>query len=370
MKLKPIIFTIILLTTASCLEDSIQPEFSIELQNSAELLTYLESQGDYINSDIFPSLVDADEVFENLASYLVIDVRDSIFFADGHIENAINIYPAALLNYIESVQTSHFDKIIIVSESGQSASYYTCFLRLLGYNNIYALKFGMAIWNIQFSEIWINSLKDPSDHWNFDNIIYDKPDYSNLPEITFNTEGTIEDKLKSRIIEFLKIGFTEEQINDPLPIAYYDKNFTNDLEPTTNIKELYKHWNERKAIFDGYYVMCYGHKQLYHPYGYAGSSDLLPAHPPNCVFYKSPIFSELRTVSLLQTIPSNLIIDVYSVSGHESAFITAYLRLLGYNAKSMLFGACNFNYNAIRIKSNLLHLVFEETKIKNYPYVN
>jgi rhodanese-related sulfurtransferase len=74
-----------------------------------------------------------------------------------------------------------------------------------------------------------------------------------------------------------------------------------------------------------------------------GSNGDLTAkgHPPSSVFYmqSNGYYSDLRSTSYLQTIPSSKDIVVYSKYGHSSAFVVAYLRLLGYNAKSLLFGA-------------------------------
>ena len=55
-------------------------------------------------------------------------------------------------------------------------------------------------------------------------------------------------------------------------------------------------------------------------------------------------------------IPNNKDIVVYRRIAHSNAFITAYLRLLEYRAKSLLFG--------IRWRVD-----FSLTEVRNYPYV-
>jgi hypothetical protein len=81
-----------------------------------------------------------------------------------------------------------------------------------------------------------------------------------------------------------------------------------------------------------------------------------------------PDLSDLRSISNLQTLPPLKEIAVYSGSGQESAYYTAYLRLLGYNAKSLLFGMNNIDYNMIsRIGQTY---AFKIDSTINYPYVS
>ena len=124
------------LLLSGCLKDNINQPVSVALESSAELLHYLEEQGDYINSVEAPSLIDAAEVYANLNNYLIIDVRTQEKFISGHIETAKNISNTELLNYFLSNDLSNYIKIIIVSANGQVSAYYTCLLRLYGFNNV------------------------------------------------------------------------------------------------------------------------------------------------------------------------------------------------------------------------------------------
>ena len=50
--------------------------------------------------------------------------------------------------YFESgIKPFEYDRIILVSEDGQQASYTTCLLRLMGYGNVFAMRWGMSSWN-------------------------------------------------------------------------------------------------------------------------------------------------------------------------------------------------------------------------------
>ena len=112
-----------------------------------------------------------------------------------------------------------------------------------------------------------------------------------------------------------------------------------------------------------YYVAFYGTSDLY------GSPNSIITNPQNAVLYYpfAPI-SDIRSSSFLQTFPTDKIIAVYSYSGHLSAMLTAYLRLLGYNAKSILFGCHNGLFYVVKNTINAgKHYAFLGTK--NYPYV-
>jgi rhodanese-related sulfurtransferase len=93
-------------------------------------------------------------------------------------------------------------------------------------------------------------------------------------------------------------------------------------------------------------------------------------HPLNVVFYKVPPDpSDFRSTSYLQTLPINKPIAIYSGTGQESAFYTAYLRLLGYDVKSILFGANNLLYEMLFRSPEIRIFAFTSSSIMNYPYV-
>jgi rhodanese-related sulfurtransferase len=78
---------------------------------------------------------------------------------------------------------------------------------------------------------------------------------------------------------------------------------------------------------------------------------------------------DIRSTNDLQTIPTNKIVVVYDVNGQVSPKIVAYLRLLGYDAKSMLFGANTLFYSRVLWVESLAPLAFKQDIIMNLPYV-
>jgi len=66
----------------------------------------------------------------------------------------------------------------------------------------------------------------------------------------------------------------------------------------------------------------------------------------------------------LTTLPTDKTVVVYCWTGQTSAFLTAYLRILGYNAKSLVFGANGMIYNDLQGHK------WSEGEINDFDYVN
>ena len=113
-------------------------------KESALLIDYLNELGDYVNSRSFPSLIKTSSVFEGMGkNQLIVDIRSPERFARGHIKGSVNIQFSDIPDYFESkIVPFKFDKIIIVSAGGQASSYTTCILRLMGYGNVYSMRWG------------------------------------------------------------------------------------------------------------------------------------------------------------------------------------------------------------------------------------
>ena len=91
-------------------------------------------------------------------------------------------------------------------------------------------------------------------------------------------------------------------------------------------------------------------------------------HIPGAVRYKPN--GTLGIVSEMETIPSGKEVAVYCGTGHNSGFVTAYLRLFGYNAKTIFYGNNAFMHKTmVEKKEKLSWLPFTEAEIDNLPYV-
>jgi rhodanese-related sulfurtransferase len=318
----------------ACLKDSIETPVTVDISNTESLLTYLESQGDYINSPDMPSIIDASEVFTNINDYLIIDIRTKDEFVGGHIIGAVNISHDKIIDFLDTSNITGYQRIVIVSSTGQSAAFYNSFLRLYGFDNTFSLCFGMASWNQDFADIWNNACFDaPGITSNFTTDENPKNDYSDLPDINFqDSEPSIGNKAKKRIVDLMKYPF-----KDSVSVTLFSSE---------------------------YYIVCFASKALY----ISKSSGI--AHPENAVnFIPPPINPDLRSVSNLQTLPNDRTIIFYSYSGQLSSYAAAYLRLLGYNVKTLSFGTHSLYYSTMLSVPDFEPYTFTSAKVMNYPYV-
>ena len=349
--MKKNIFTFLIILIAfsaiyeGCLRDNITPAFNLNMENSALILNYLEEQGNILKTDSLSIYAQADEVYSN-KNYLIIDVRSKNSFEKGHISGAINIQNDSLVQYLNGIMLSDYTKIILVSATGQSSSYYTCLLRLYGFYNVYSMLFGMAQWNTAFADTMIRNTKDAAFIRYLNDSLYTFPPKEPLPAVTFNNTGSdIQSKIRGRIAGLIKKGFIKDTVF-----------VTDDYFGITRIPT--------EVTLDSY-IVCYGNNWLY----MSGKGGILgPGHLPNAVQYTPGI--SLRSDTYLQTLPSNKKIIVYGYSGDISAFVVAYLRVLGYDAKTLLYGASGFIYSyMIENSENFTPFIYRYGNINNFPYV-
>ncbi len=333
----------------SCLKDDITKTVIPSLSNNALLLSYIETNGNYINSNEMPSIVDVDELYNNLNKYLIIDVRTMEEYSTGHIPGAINVQNDSLIDFLNSkADTIQYPKIIIVSSTGQSSAYFTSLLRIYGLNNVYSLNFGMALWNRVFSGTWIEHAKDQEIAHH---LAGSKPYPSNpnmkLPDIQIDLQDrSIKDKIKNRIANIIKDGFDSQAL---VILSLPDTTLDNG-------RQIINFYFSSEPISDFYTI------------------NITPPQPsgslPGSYFYE---IKDFKSSSNIQTIPPDKKIVIYSVSGQISAFVTAYLRVLGYNAKSLLYGENGYINSWMTSAPEILIIfkpyVFLTEGIRNYPYV-
>lgn len=339
-KINFIVFYLGLIFISGCIEDDITPPLKGDLNSTAEMLVYLESLGDFPNSFEAPALIDAEEVYLNLNSYLIVDIRPNEEFIAGHIGNSVNVAYDSLFNFIEKNFNSGYPKIIIVSKNGQSSAYFTCLLRLAGFNNVYTMGFGLASWNEFFADEWLGALGNDPEIIYYNDEDNPKNDFATLPGVIFdNPSASIKEQVNGRIKKIISEGFQQDV-----------------------------HYRRYLVVFANDYLVCYGNtSRLYFARRNGPLAEL--GHHERAIFYKANPIYELRSTEFLQTLPNNSEVFIYDGTGELSACITAYLRLLGYNAKTLLFGANQLFYDRMIDDPDLMNFVFSYSRIKNYPYI-
>ncbi|MEZ5069737.1 MAG: rhodanese-like domain-containing protein [Bacteroidales bacterium] len=279
--------------------DKTDPEPEI---NEAELLVeYMESAtspaANYGNGAL--AIKSAEVVHTSLAagkSYIV-DIRAAADYANGHIEGAVNLVPGDVRGHIDDTDLSAYDDIIIVCYSGQTAAWLTTLLQLAGYSNVYSMKFGMCAWHEDFAGSWNSSISNEKATL-FTSDVTAKGEAGELPELTTGFE-TGEEIFDARWDVVLAEGFTPASIS---------------------VAEVY-------AALDDYYIINYWPEAEY----------LDPGHIAGAVQYTPGV--DLALGTNLKTLPTDKTVVVYCYTGQTSAKMACYLRMIGYDAKSLKFGA-------------------------------
>ena len=320
---------LLVLTIGGCKEQPTEPAAPTAPTIEAQvLLSYLETTGDYVNA-LAPSVITAVDVRTNMLSnpskQYVIDIRSAADFAVGHIEGAKNVTLATLLTHVKSITATNYDRIVIACASGQTSAYGASLLRLMGYNNVYSLKFGMASWTTQFATTtWKANIGNGRAN-DFTPTVTAKNAAGDLPTIsTGKTTGP--EILEARVNDLLAAGFSTATVTN-------------------------------SALFAGlgnYFIVCYWPATEY--------TD--PGHIPGAVNYVPK--SDLKSSVALRTLPTNKPVVIYCYTGLTSAYVVAYLRVLGYDAKLLLYGANAMIYDKMVAKNMP---VFKDSEIKEYSTI-
>ena len=254
-----------------------------------------------------PSIISAADLqTANAAGQVyIIDLRAANDYDNGHIANAVNVTAGDILNHVDNTDLSGYQKIAVVCYSGQSAAWATSILRLHGYNNAYSLGFGMASWNLSCTGSWDNSIGNGYATY-FEGNAETKPAEGDLPDLNTGYD-TGEDILESRTNTILGEGFGTNAV------AITAATVTQNL--------------------DNYYIVNYWPEGEY----------LNPGHLEGAYQYTPK--GSLTLATDLKTLPTDKPIVVYCYTGQTSAYMAAYLRVLGYDAKTLLFGANGMIYD-------------------------
>jgi len=301
------------------------------VNESEVLVKFLESaesplHKDFVNSDM-PTIIAADEVktLNETNQVYIIDIRAAADFTAGHIKNAHNVAMADLLTHIEGVNLTSYTKVAVVCYTGQTAGFAASLLRIMGYDKVYSMKWGMCSWNSFFASRWNTAIASGNAYQaQFTATETAKNAKGTLPVLSTGKTTGLE-ILKARVNALLAEGFTPASVNT-----------------TTLFGNL-----------SGYYVVNYWTAAQY--------AD--PGHIPGATQYTPK--ESVKYATDLMTLPTDKPVAVYCFTGQTSAFLVAYLRLLGYDAKSILYGANAMIYDIMVTKQMT---VWNTAQIKGYTY--
>jgi rhodanese-related sulfurtransferase len=328
LKFSSVILPVIVLL-ASCSGAGHQKESSGQVNEAEILMNYLEESGNIVNHPDIPSFVSADEVNNNLKgnNYHLIDLRSSVEFNLGHIENSVNVPPSNILDYFENrIEPNSFEKIILVCGNSHLSGYTTAILRMIGYKNIYHIRFGLSSWDESVARRYWSANISSSLMGNLETTPNSKSQPGNLPQIsTGKTTGY--EILRERAQKALEINW------DDISITFMDI-----LENS-----------------DAYYIGNYWPQALY---------DL--GHLPGAIQYNPK--KSLHSSEDILTLPTDKPLVFYCYSGQNSAYVNAFFSIMGYDFRSLDYGANGFIHQFIK-ETQPPGRTFSDLHIRNYPLV-
>jgi rhodanese-related sulfurtransferase len=196
---------------------------------------------------------------------------------------------------------------------------------MLGYSNVKAMTWGMCSWNAATSDYWVNGISNAK-ATQMVTTPGIKNETGNLP-ILNTGESTGETILRARIEELFEIGVSDAKISIADAFMNSTKNYT------------INYWNQE-------------HYNI--------------GHIPESVQYTPK--ESLSYAQELTTLPTDETIVVYCYTGHTSSFVAAYLRVLGYEAKTLLFGANGMMYDKM-VEEGDMSVFIPEFEVKDYDLV-
>jgi len=307
-----------------CSEDeTITPPVTVN--ESEELVKYLEANGDFINSTFCPAMITATDVnvlmnSSDSLNIAILDVRGATDYAAGHIKGSVNVTIANILSYYRANNLSAKVKVIVTCYTGQSAAFAVSVLRLAGYTNVFDLKWGMCSWAY------------PT-RWN------DAKTYGQTTPIT--KQMTINTKNAAGNLPSLSTGKTT---GAEILAVRLDTLLAQGYTPASISRETIY------ANLANYYIINYWPVSEYDLGHIEGSIQYTPR-------------TDLKLATFLKTLPTNKTIVVYCYTGQTSAHIAVFLRALGYDAKTLSFGANRLFYDTMPGTKWI------DTECKNYPIV-
>ncbi|MBT3242312.1 MAG: hypothetical protein HN352_04120 [Bacteroidetes bacterium] len=312
------------LLATSCKKDP------VPVNEAQVLVDYLESADsplmkDYVSTDM-PAMILASDVhtLNQTGQVYIIDIRGATDFAAGHIANAVNVSTLDMLTHVDGVDLTTYEKVAIVCYSGQTACWTTCLLRIMGHGNVYAMKWGMCSWHADFAGSWQGNITN-SHVSEFVSEETAKGAAGDMPTLTTGFE-TGQEILEARVAAVFTEGFGAAKVSK----------------------------TEVFGALDSYCIANYWSAEHY----------AAPGHIPGAMQYTPKL--SMQVGEDLKTLSTTKPVVIYCYTGQTSANLTAYLRVLGYDAKSLLYGVNGMAYDEM-VAGSMPH--FGDEYIMNYDYV-
>ncbi len=294
-----IIATLTILFITSCKDETVVPGLT-----PFEILTgYMDTNGMTLTDLLAGWIIAPDSLVQVLDDHYIMDIRTSdkddngtVDYYDGHVPGAVF---SSFANIVSDAALANHT-IVVVCYTGQTAGHAVMALRLSGYTDAKVLKWGMSGWNSEF-DLWTGNCAQ-LDHANWVAAPGQTQDANTYDYPSLNVDGTIgEEILEQRV---------NQLINDGLKGVADINDDSNGVLDDPGLYFINNYW----AADD---VTTYG--------------NIVGAYRIN------PL--------VLSNLDPDATIVTYCWTGQTSSMITAYLTVLGYNPKSLKFGANSMIYD-------------------------
>ncbi|MCJ8502856.1 rhodanese-like domain-containing protein [Desulfatitalea alkaliphila] len=307
-----------------------------EAVNETELLVaFFESERDYIHEG--PSFVmTAQALRTNLltkprAQYLI-DIRSPEAFARGHIRGSVHVPFDQLYTHIKGIDAKSYENIVLICFAGQASAYGVSLLRAVGYENTVSLKWGISSWAAVFAqESWLRNISNARAGEFISDPSPPKNPPGELPRI-HTGKTTPQEIIEARVARLFEEGFGPVMLGQ---CCLFNDFYSN----------------------GGFYVVNYWPPELYQN----------PGHT-QCAINYPPGEKPFRSDTYLKTLSTRVPNLIYCFTGQTSAYIAGYLKILGYDARSLLFGANSMIYDKMK-EAGVANTFLPEKEIMNYDYV-
>lgn len=306
-------------------EDTLQPS----VLETELLVNYLETNGNFLNSPAIPALIGAQDVYNQLiaSNIHIIDLRPEEEFNAGHIMHSVNVTPDNILKHFERhIDPAGFDYIVLVCNNAMLSGFVNALIIFLGYDNVYTMRFGLSSWDQEIAkENWLAAISDHLEG-KLETKAHPKNPAGELPAIsTGQADGY--NILRARAIKVLQ----------------------------SDINALNLTLEEVTSRADDFHKIKYWPEVFYNQ-----------GHLPGTIQYTPK--SSLQSDAYLNTLPTNQPILVSCYSGHHSAYVTAFLRLLGYDAYNMVYGSNAYIHTTMKTTQSDTRF-FTEAHVRNFPLI-
>ncbi|MCD6659807.1 MAG: hypothetical protein LT105_06575 [Lentimicrobium sp.] len=284
-----------------------QVKDTANLTNESEILyNYLKESGNYINQPATPAIMTASDFIQIMDSQkiMVIDLRDSEQYAAGHVKGAVNVQPANVQEFFRNhIDAPSFERVVFLCNRGQLSAYVSGVMRLLGNSNTWAVRFGMSSLDSAMAKGW-------------DGVIGNHPEaITDTANVALPAKGSL---------PIVATGGTS---------AYAIAAIQAGKLLAEDSKESLIEYAEVMKNPEAYHIVAYVAPEHYNKSG----------HLPGAVRFTPKKSFDLNAELL--TLPADKPIVVYCFNGHHSAQATAYLRMLGYDARSLMYGGNAFMHD-------------------------